>query len=188
MGGSGSGHLTKVLNNYLNGVTLAATAEVMVAGLKAGLYLAQLLEVINTSSGVSFASLNRFPHIIRGDYLKGGLTGQLMAKDVRLYLSLAGDLGVVTLIGPGTLSPASHLSLPRLALIGDGQLPALTPTRLRARAARGKTSGAGKAAIVPSDIPGGRRLCADPGSPFTNSRAPRSTSARRLSRRRRPAR
>lgn len=104
MGGSGSGHVTKVLNNFLNGVTLAATAEVMVAGKKAGLDLGQLLEVINTSSGVSFASLNRFPHIINGDYLEGGLTGQLMAKDVRLYLGLAEHLGVATLIGPGTLT------------------------------------------------------------------------------------
>jgi 3-hydroxyisobutyrate dehydrogenase len=104
MGGSGAGHVTKVLNNFLNGVTLAATAEVMVAGQKAGLDLAQLLEVINTSSGVSYASLNRFPHIIRGDYLEGGLTGRLMAKDVRLYLALAEDLGVVTLVGPGTLT------------------------------------------------------------------------------------
>ena len=73
-------------------------------GHKAGLDLAQLLEVINTSSGVSFASLNRFPHIIRGDYLEGGLTGRLMAKDVRLYLALAGDLDVATLVGPGTLT------------------------------------------------------------------------------------
>jgi len=104
MGASGTGHVTKVLNNFLNGVTLAATAEVMVAGKKAGLDLAQLLEVINSSSGVSFASLNRFPHIIRGDYLEGGLTGQLMAKDVRLYLSLTEDLGVATLVGPGTLT------------------------------------------------------------------------------------
>ena len=104
MGGSGAGHVTKVLNNFLNGVTLAATAEVMVAGKKAGLDLARLLEVINTSTGVSFASLNRFPHIIKGDYLEGGLTGRLMAKDLRLYLDLAGDLGVVTLTGPGTLT------------------------------------------------------------------------------------
>jgi 3-hydroxyisobutyrate dehydrogenase len=102
MGASGAGHVTKVLNNFLNGVTLAATAEVMVAGKKAGLDLAQLLDVINTSSGVSFASLNRFPRIIKGDYLEGGLTGRLMAKDVRLYLSLADDLEVTTLVGPGT--------------------------------------------------------------------------------------
>jgi 3-hydroxyisobutyrate dehydrogenase-like beta-hydroxyacid dehydrogenase len=104
MGGTGTGHVAKVLNNFLNGVTLAATAEVMVAGKKAGLDLAQLLDVINSSSGVSFASLNRFPHIIKGDYLEGGLTGQLMAKDIRLYLSLSEDLGVPTLVGPGTLT------------------------------------------------------------------------------------
>jgi 3-hydroxyisobutyrate dehydrogenase len=104
MGASGAGHVTKVLNNFLNGVTLAATAEVMVAGQKAGLDLAQLLDVINTSSGVSFASLNRFPRIIQGDYLEGGLTGRLMAKDVRLYLTLAEDLGVATLVGPATLT------------------------------------------------------------------------------------
>jgi len=104
MGRSGAGHVTNILNNFLNGVTLAATAEVMVAGRKAGLNLAQLLEVINTSSGVSYASLNRFPHIIAGDYLEGGLTGRLMAKDVRLYLDLARDLGLPTLVGPGTLT------------------------------------------------------------------------------------
>jgi len=104
MGASGAGHVTKVLNNFLNGVTLAATAEVMVAGKKAGLDLAQLLEVINSSSGVSYASTNRFPRIITGDYLEGGLTGALMAKDVRLYLSLAEDLGVTTLVGPATLT------------------------------------------------------------------------------------
>jgi 3-hydroxyisobutyrate dehydrogenase len=102
MGASGAGHVTKVLNNFLNGVTLAATAEVMVAGKKAGLDLTQLLEVINSSSGVNYASLNRFPRIVKGDYLEGGLTGKLMAKDVRLYLSLAENLGVTTLIGPAT--------------------------------------------------------------------------------------
>src|SRR5207245_7310488 len=104
MGATGAGHVTKVLNNFLNGITLAATAEVMVAGKKAGLDLARLLEVINTSSGVSFASLNRFPHIIKGDYLEGGLTGRLMAKDVRLSLTLAEDLRVATLVGPGALT------------------------------------------------------------------------------------
>jgi len=104
MGASGAGHTAKVLNNFLNGVTLAATAEVMVAGKKAGLDLGQLLEVINSSSGVSYASLNRFPRIIEGDYLEGGLTGKLMAKDVRLYLSLAEDLGMTTLIGPATVT------------------------------------------------------------------------------------
>src|SRR6202035_2494859 len=70
MGESGAGHSTKLLNNFLNAVTLAATAEVMVAARKAGLDLAAVLDVMNSSSGVSYASTNRFPHIIKGDYLE----------------------------------------------------------------------------------------------------------------------
>jgi 3-hydroxyisobutyrate dehydrogenase len=104
MGESGSGHVTKVLNNFLNGVSLAATAEVMVAGKKAGLDLARLLEVINASSGINFASLNRFPNIVRGDYMEGGLTGALMAKDVKLYMGLVEQLEMTSMVGPGTLT------------------------------------------------------------------------------------
>jgi 3-hydroxyisobutyrate dehydrogenase len=104
MGGSGAGHTAKLLNNFLNGVSLAATAEVMVAGKRAGLDLTQLLEVINHSSGVNFATVNRFPRIVRGDYLEGGLTGRLMTKDVALYVDLLGRLGVPSLNAAGPLA------------------------------------------------------------------------------------
>ncbi|MQA02549.1 MAG: NAD-binding protein [Streptosporangiales bacterium] len=104
MGGPGAGHTAKLLNNFLNAVNLAATAEVMVAGRRAGLDLKTLLDVINTSSGVNFASLNRFPRIITGDYLEGGLTGALMLKDVKLYVELLGDLGVPSLNSAGPIA------------------------------------------------------------------------------------
>lgn len=104
MGPSGSGHTAKLLNNFLNAVSLAATAEVMVAGRKAGLDLSDLLDVINTSSGVNFASLNRFPRIIEGDYLEGGLTSQLMMKDIVLYVDHVRELGVPSLNAAGPLS------------------------------------------------------------------------------------
>jgi 3-hydroxyisobutyrate dehydrogenase len=109
MGASGSGHVAKLLNNFLNAISLAATAEVMVAGRKAGLDLRQLLEVVNTSSGVNFATLNRFPRIVEGDYLEGGLTSDLMAKDLMLYLELVRELGVTSLNGPPCLA-AFHLA------------------------------------------------------------------------------
>src|SRR5690606_20332341 len=96
---SGAGHVTKLLNNFLNAISLSATSEVMVAGRKAGLDLEQLLEVINKSSGMTWASVNRFPKMIKGDYLKGGLTSALMLKDVTLYLELLGQLGVASLNG-----------------------------------------------------------------------------------------
>ena len=109
MGAAGSGHVAKLLNNFLNGISLAATAEVMVAARKAGLDLRQLLEVLNHSSGVNFATLNRFPRIVEGDYLEGGLTANLMAKDVQLYLDVVRQLGVTSLAGPSCLG-AFHLA------------------------------------------------------------------------------
>ena len=93
MGASGAGHTAKLLNNFLNGISLAATAEVMVAARKAGLDLRTFLDVLNNSSGVNFATLSRFPHIVEGDYLEGGLTSRLMLKDLRLYVDLVDALG-----------------------------------------------------------------------------------------------
>jgi 3-hydroxyisobutyrate dehydrogenase len=107
-GSSGAGHVTKLLNNFLNAVSLAATAEVMVAGKKAGLDLATLLDVLNHSSGVNFATQNRFPKIIKGDYLKGGLSNTLMLKDVSLFTELLGQLGVASLNASG---PAASFGL-----------------------------------------------------------------------------
>jgi 3-hydroxyisobutyrate dehydrogenase-like beta-hydroxyacid dehydrogenase len=103
-GPSGTGHTVKLLNNFLNAVALSATAEVMVAGKKAGLDLEVLLAVLNASSGVNFATLNRFPKIIHGDYLKGGLTNTLMLKDVNLYVELAARLGVASLNAAGPVA------------------------------------------------------------------------------------
>jgi 3-hydroxyisobutyrate dehydrogenase-like beta-hydroxyacid dehydrogenase len=103
-GSSGAGHIAKLLNNFLNAVALSATAEVMVAGKKAGLDLEVLLGILNSSSGVNFATQNRFPKIIHGDYLEGGLTGELMLKDVTLYVDLLGSLGVASLNSSGPVA------------------------------------------------------------------------------------
>ncbi|MFM9269709.1 NAD(P)-dependent oxidoreductase [Halomonas elongata] len=117
MGGSGAGHTTKLLNNFLNAVSLAATAEVMVAGKKADLDLHQLLDVLNASSGVNFATLNRFPKIVDGDYLEGGLTSQLMTKDVVLYADLLHELGVTSL---NTAGPMASFGL--ASALGYGEM------------------------------------------------------------------
>jgi 3-hydroxyisobutyrate dehydrogenase len=103
-GASGAGHTAKLLNNFLNAVSLAATAEVMVAGKKAGLDLPTVLDVINNSSGISFASTNRFPKIVAGDYLEGGLSNTLMMKDVVLYTEMASALGIASLNSAGPLA------------------------------------------------------------------------------------
>lgn len=99
MGGPGSGHATKAVNNFLNGITLAATAEAMIVGVKAGLDPTQLLEVLNASSGRSYATEFRFPRIIKGDYIEGGLSNRLMAKDLDVYAALAREVDVPTILG-----------------------------------------------------------------------------------------
>ena len=104
VGESGAGHTVKLLNNFLNAVALAATAEVMVAARKAELDLPTVLDVLNAGSGVNFATLNRFPHIVRGDYLEGGLTGALMLKDIELYVEHIASLGVPSLNAPGPIA------------------------------------------------------------------------------------
>lgn len=116
MGDSGAGHTTKLLNNFLNAVSLAATAEVMVAGKKAGLDPHQLLNVLNASSGVNFATLNRFPKIVDGNYLEGGLTSKLMTKDVVLYADLLHELGVTSL---NTAGPMASFGLATALGYGD---------------------------------------------------------------------
>jgi len=104
VGKSGAGHTVKLLNNFLNAVSLAATAEVMVAARKAELDLPTVLDVLNAGTGVNFATLNRFPHIVRGDYREGGLTGALMLKDVRLYVEHIASLGVPSLNASGPIA------------------------------------------------------------------------------------
>ena len=104
MGAPDAGHTTKLLNNFLNAVALSATSEVMIAGKRAGLDMDALLGVLNTSSGVNFATLNRFPKIVHGDYLKGGLTNALMMKDVMLYTELIAGLGIAGVHASGPLA------------------------------------------------------------------------------------
>ncbi len=98
-GEPGKGHAAKLVNNYLNGISLAATAEAMVVGVKAGLEPEQLLEVLNSSTGQNWATQNRFPSIIAGDYQEGGLSNRLMAKDLDLYLAFADETAAPTVLG-----------------------------------------------------------------------------------------
>lgn len=104
MGGPGAGHTAKLLNNFLNGINLSASAEVLIAGAKSGLNVDRLLEVINASSGANWATQNRFPAILRGDYLEGGLTSALMMKDLLLYVEHLRDIGVPSFHASGPVA------------------------------------------------------------------------------------
>lgn len=92
----GSAQTMKLANNILAANVLAATAEVVVMGVKAGLGPAVMIEVLNAGSGATSASRDKFPRAILPRTFDYGFATGLMVKDVRLYLDEAQELGVPT--------------------------------------------------------------------------------------------
>jgi 3-hydroxyisobutyrate dehydrogenase-like beta-hydroxyacid dehydrogenase len=90
----GHGQAMKLLNNYVAGTALAATSEAVVFGARVGLDFVQMLDVLNVSSGRTWASEGTLPrHVLSGGY-DFGFAAALMAKDIRLYLESATAAGV----------------------------------------------------------------------------------------------
>jgi 3-hydroxyisobutyrate dehydrogenase-like beta-hydroxyacid dehydrogenase len=92
----GSAQTMKLANNILAANVLAATAEVVVMGVKAGLDPTVMIEVLNAGSGATSASRDKFPRSILPRTFDYGFATGLMVKDVRLYLEEAEALGVPT--------------------------------------------------------------------------------------------
>ncbi|MFD7448437.1 NAD(P)-dependent oxidoreductase [Kitasatospora sp. NPDC059827] len=93
VGPSGAGHALKALNNLLSSVSLAATAEVLLAGRAFGLEPAVMLEVVNASTGRNHASETKFPaHVLTGTF-DSGFALRLMLKDLRIADRLLADAG-----------------------------------------------------------------------------------------------
>jgi 3-hydroxyisobutyrate dehydrogenase len=64
----GMGSKVKMINQLLAGVHIAASAEAMALGIRAGADPNVLYEVITNSAGSSWMFQNRVPHILAGDY------------------------------------------------------------------------------------------------------------------------
>lgn len=92
----GAGQTMKLVNNLLAATALAATSEVVVMGVKAGLDPSVMIEVINAGSGATNASRDKFPKSILPRSFDYGFATGLMVKDVRLYLEEAEALGLPT--------------------------------------------------------------------------------------------
>ncbi|AFM15713.1 beta-hydroxyacid dehydrogenase, 3-hydroxyisobutyrate dehydrogenase [Mycolicibacterium chubuense NBB4] len=92
----GAGQTMKLVNNLMAATTLAATAEVMVMGVKAGLDAAVMIDVLNAGSGGTHASRDKFPRAVLPRTFDYGFATGLMVKDVRLYLQEAETLGALT--------------------------------------------------------------------------------------------
>ena len=84
----GAGSKVKMINQLLAGVHIAAAAEAMALGLRAGADPAVLYEVISNSAGSSWMFQNRVPHILAGDYTPLSSVN-IFVKDLGIVLDTA---------------------------------------------------------------------------------------------------
>jgi 3-hydroxyisobutyrate dehydrogenase-like beta-hydroxyacid dehydrogenase len=91
--------MTKCLNNLASATTLAASAEIVLLGVRAGLEPEKLVEVINASSGRSYSTEVKFPRYVLNRAFGDGFAIRLMSKDVKIALDTAAELRGPMLIG-----------------------------------------------------------------------------------------
>lgn len=99
VGGHGAGHAAKCLNNLMSATTLAAAAEVVLLGTRAGLDPEKLVEVINASSGRSYSTEVKFPRYVLNRAFDDGFAIRLMSKDLKIALDTAAELKRPMIIG-----------------------------------------------------------------------------------------
>jgi 3-hydroxyisobutyrate dehydrogenase len=85
---AGPGSTVKIVNQLLAGVHIAAAAEAMALGIRAGADPAQVYEVITHSAGNSWMFENRMAHVLAGDYTPLSAV-DIFVKDLGIVLDTA---------------------------------------------------------------------------------------------------
>ncbi len=85
---AGPGSTVKIVNQLLAGVHIAAAAEAMALGIRAGVDPQQVFDVITHSAGNSWMFENRMPHVLSGDYTPLSAV-DIFVKDLGLVLDTA---------------------------------------------------------------------------------------------------
>ena len=99
----GQGQAMKVLNNFLSGTAMAATAEAVAFGVAQGLDMAMILDVVNASSGRNTATADKFPNrVLTGTY-DAGFSSRQFDKDLGLYRDAAEAIGASRPVSPAVL-------------------------------------------------------------------------------------
>lgn len=99
VGDVGAGDGVKLVNNLLLGVNMAAIAEAMVLGVKAGIAPSVLYDVISKSSGASYALAAKYEKFFSQGNFEPGFMIDLQYKDLQLAIDTAKDLGIPLLLG-----------------------------------------------------------------------------------------
>ena len=118
------GQTMKIINNTLYATSMVASCEALVYGVKAGLDAKTMLDVLNASSGRSFATLERIPQCVldRGFPLR--FTTELLHKDIKMCIDEAEKIGA-----PMLVSPAARQFLAFAITQGDGPKDNVYPIR-----------------------------------------------------------
>ena len=111
---AGAGSTVKMVNQLLAGVHIAAAAEAMALGIRAGADPAALYEVICASAGASWMFENRVPHILNGDYTPLSAVN-IFVKDLGIVL----DHGQKAVF-PLPLAATAHQMFKQAAAAGHG--------------------------------------------------------------------
>lgn len=88
-GGTAAGHTTKALNNILSATTVAISTEVVRIAQASGLNPETFVDIVNASTGVSNATLNKMKQFVLSGTYDSGFTIGLMQKDVGIARELA---------------------------------------------------------------------------------------------------
>jgi 3-hydroxyisobutyrate dehydrogenase len=98
-GPNGNGAVVKLVNNLLVGIIVPAISEALVLGVKGGLDLKTILQVVQGSSGTSWMLENYFPNQVFKGNFKPGFKADLMKKDLGLINEFASDIGMPLFLG-----------------------------------------------------------------------------------------
>ena len=114
MGPSGSGNVTKLVNNLMMYVNFIGACEGMAMGVKAGIDPQTLLDVIKPSMGHSIFLERTMQLFLEGESLHSAT--DLAVKDMHLGVELGKEIGV-----PLAVSPLVEALLTRFRDAGNGQ-------------------------------------------------------------------
>jgi 3-hydroxyisobutyrate dehydrogenase-like beta-hydroxyacid dehydrogenase len=92
----GSGEVVKLVNNMLVGSISAATLEALLVGVRAGVSLKTLVDVVSVSSGGSVQLTGQLAKRALVGELAPGFATDLLVKDLRLAADLASENGQET--------------------------------------------------------------------------------------------
>ena len=108
-GDSGAGATVKLVNNLLCGINMVATMEALVLGVKGGLSVQTMKEVISASSGSSWIFNHLVDQVMLSPEPPPGQTADMglhtIGKDVKLAVELAQNLSVPMVLGSSALQP-----------------------------------------------------------------------------------